>query len=515
MRLAACAGVYVLSLTVDARGQERIWEEFGDAAGDHLGNAVSAAGDVNGDGYPDVIAGEHFHNSGTGRARVYSGLDGSTLFTFDGGSTYENLGYSVAAPGDLNGDGWADVAVGALVAGTTHAGFVKVFSGMDGSVLYSINGQAGDELGFSLDAVSDINGDGVGDLVVGTAGWYALVASGKDGSTIWTLTRSGTNYSFGQSVAGVGDVDQDGVADVIVGDPQFSGVVSSGGGAWVFSGANGSILYTFYGTYYQFLGTSVGTPGDVNADGYSDLIVGAPGDSSVAPDSGLVVVYSGQDGSILYSIVPIANPSDNFALGGAVCEAGDQNRDGFDDFLVGVPGYYDLGCSSVCGAAFLYSGRDGGFLYHFAGTGGDSTYSVFGNALAPVGDVDGDGMVDFTIADPLNDAPGMRDAGSVSLSLGSDLFLDATPKRASAGQSVAFTTAQGIAGNPALMVVVFVNGAPTFIPFDLSLLDATGRRQIQGVVPPGLGSMTLGLKAYTLNGPGKLIDSGVETLTLQ
>jgi hypothetical protein len=135
--------------------------------------------------------------------------------------------------------------------------------------------------------------------------------------------------------------------------------------------------------------------------------------------------------------------------------------------------------------------------------------------LGPVGDIDGDGIVDVTIADPWNDTPTLKDAGSVSLCLGNDLFLDATPKTATAYLTVTFTTAQGVAGSPAAMVIVSVNGAPTFVPFDLSLLDATGRRQIQGVVPPGLGAFTLGLQAFTLNAGGKLIESSVETLTLE
>jgi hypothetical protein len=392
---------------------------------------------------------------------------------------------------------------------------VNVYSGRDGSVLYSINGQAFDTLGFSLDAVSDLNGDGINDLVVGARGKYVLVASGKDGTTIWKLTGSGSPLVFGWSVAHAGDVDGDGLEDVIVGDPDYSSLASSGGAAWVFSGATGAILYTFYGTFYQHFGTSVATPGDVNADGYSDLIVGGPRDLSVSPDSGIAVVFSGKDGSVLYSIVPNAPVTDGWHLGYAVSAAGDQNRDGFADFLIGAPGYYDLGCSGVCGAAFLYSGRDGGFLYRFAGSGGNLSASGFGAVLAAVGDVDGNGLVDVAITDPWNDTPGNRDAGSVSLFLGSDLFLDATPKMASANQTVTLTTAQGAPSNPAAMFLVSINGTQAFTLFDLGALDGTGRRQIQGTVPPGLGSITLGLKAYSLGANGKLIDSGTETITLQ
>jgi hypothetical protein len=514
--------VFSLSVAFESRGQNRVWEEFGDAAGDQLGWVVAGAGDVDGDGYADVIAGEYRHNSITGRARVYSGTSGSSLMTFDGIASGDSFGYSVAGPGDVDGDGTPDVAVGAWLGGGSNSGYVRVFSGLNGAPLYTINGQAYNFLGAAHDRVSDIDGDGIGDLLIGanggtSNGGFVLVASGASGSTIRTLRGTGNTTEFGQVVAHAGDVDGDGIEDMIVGDPLYSGNAIDGGAAWVFSGADGSVLYMLFGTDCQELGTSVGTAGDVNADGYSDLIVGAPYDSTLSPDNGLAVVYSGKDGTVLYSILGDLVPYGTLGwqLGYAVSSAGDQNSDGYADFLVGAPNYWDVG-SLFGGAAFLYSGRDGEFLYHYAGTGaGNLSNSGYGVALGPVGDINGDGVIDVTITDPANDTPTLKDAGSVSVCLGSEIFLDATPKKASAGLTVTFTVAQGVAGGPAAMVLVSVNGAPTFVPFELSLLDPTGRQQIQGVVPAGLGSLTLGLKAYTLNAGGKLIESGAEFLTLE
>ena len=148
----------------------------GDSKGDYFGYSVSGAGDVNGDGTPDLIVGaSNDDNNGndSGSVRVLSGLDGSTLFTFNGDSAGDGFGSSVSGAGDVNGDGRADLIVGA--SGDDNkgddSGSARVLSGLDSSTLFTFNGDsAGDRFGSSVSGLGDLNGDGIGDFVVGGYG---------------------------------------------------------------------------------------------------------------------------------------------------------------------------------------------------------------------------------------------------------------------------------------------------------------------------------------------------------
>ena len=369
----------------------------GDIAGDAFGTSVSGAGDVDGDGRADLIVGSS--NSGIGIARVLSGIDGSTIFTFSGGSDGDRFGSSVSGAGDADGDGRADLIVGADRGPNNLAGSARVFSGNDGSTLFTFSGDDQlDGFGNQVSGAGDVNGDGRADLIVsalfddnnGSESGSARVLSGIDGSTLYTFNGNDAGDRFGRSVSGAGDVNGDGRADLIVGANLDSANGVESGSARVLSGIDGSVLHAVVGDSAgdQF-GVSVSGAGDVNGDGLADLIVGADGDDNNGFSSGSARVFSGSNGSVLFTFNG-ESPFDFF--GGAVSTAGDVNGDGLADLIVG--GRLADNNGSGSGLARVFSGADGSTIYTF---NGDSAGDEFGSSVSGAGDINGDGFADFIV----------------------------------------------------------------------------------------------------------------------
>ena len=312
MRTVFVSCVLVCVFNVMSHGQTVLWQFNGLVAGNDFGSSVAGAGDVNWDGFADIVVGARSAGPGgrtmAGQATVFSGKDGSVLYTFNGLATGDGFGCSVAGAGDVNKDGFSDLIAGAAGAdpgGRTMAGQATVFSGKDGSVLYTFNGLAtGDGFSFSVAGAGDVNKDGFFDIIAGAHGacpggrrnaGQATVFSGKDGSVLYTF--DGVVYCdyLGISVAGTGDLNRDGFPDVVVGACGAApGGRSGAGQAIVFSGKDGRVLYNLNGAAVgDAFGFSVAAAGDVYIDGVPDLVVGAHmADPGGRTDAGQATVIS-------------------------------------------------------------------------------------------------------------------------------------------------------------------------------------------------------------------------------
>ncbi len=365
---------------------------YGDSIRERLGESVAGAGDVNADGYPDLIVGapgDDRRGPYSGTVYVYSGRDGSTLFTRYGIAPHEYFGTAVGGAGDINLDGHADWIVGTPQA-DIGKGRVDVYSGRDGTVLYTFRGVINRGwLGAAVAGAGDLNRDGHPDFIISSHGYYSQLGfvraiSGKDGSILFTVSAIGQNEFFGTSVSSAGDVNQDGYPDVIVGAHQLGR--NHPGYVRVYSGLDGSVLHTFQGTEnHDNFGCSVSGIGDVNNDGHPDLVIGAFGENTNGSIAGSASIYSGLDGSRLLIILG-DKAGDMF--GWAVSGIGDTNGDGHADFAVGIPRFSS---NTEPGEIRVFSGRDGLLIQSIAGV---SRGDRFGFSVACAGDVDKDGRTD-------------------------------------------------------------------------------------------------------------------------
>lgn len=402
-----------------ASAQTAIIQTFdGSSLNEQLGGSVDCAGDVNGDGIPDVIVGarnKFLSNPFTdipGAALVYSGADGSLLYTFYGTQHEGGSGSSVAGAGDINNDGFDDVIVGAPKhdhLGVMDSGRARVYSGLDGSILFSVGGIAvAQQLGASVDGIGDVDGDGFADFAIGESEHAILGAgsgkvriySGASGAVVATLSGDSAGDAFGYSLSAAGDVDGDGVPDLIVGAPYDSNNGTNSGSVTIFSGSTWLSIAAYHGNaMHDIFGTSVSGAGDVDRDGYDDVVVGAPYVSKGAALGGEAQVISGLTGATIYWLT--GSVQEGFA-GTHVSGVGDINGDGFSDIGVGVPGSVSTSHNTVQ----IYSGIDGSVLHTLTG----SADSRFGLSLAGLGDVNGDGFGDLVVGAPGTDLP-VTDAG--------------------------------------------------------------------------------------------------------
>ncbi len=371
---------------------------------------VSAAGDVNGDGIPDFMVGEPGDLSGgllgpipvIGFVEVFSGADGSLLHTLVGDTLGDRFGFSVSEAGDVNNDGFDDILVGIPYDGTngTKAVSVKVFSGLDGSVLFFIPATApGRTSGWSVAGMGDINGDGHDDFAVGepqrssasSSNSRVRVFSGIDGSLI-RVHLSPASILSGSSIANAGDINGDGTNDLIVGQPKFNPTNFGGRGrAQVFSGANGSLIHTVPGTSANSrAGKSVDGIGDINGDGFGDFIINEVGAPTPDPSAfGIVRIFSGQDKSVIHTFV---NQIQVLEFGSRVAGLGDADGDGIDDFCITQSGLSIIGAPLRLPVVKVFSGANRSLVAELPG---ELTTQI--QSVDNIGDINGDGKSDTVV----------------------------------------------------------------------------------------------------------------------
>ncbi len=436
-----------------------------------LGTSVAGAGDVNGDGYADVIIGAPLYDNGQtdeGAALVFlgsssgvaSGNPSTASATLEANVANSRLGTSVACAGDLNGDGYADVIVGAsrYIRTVSNEGAALVFLGSPSGIasgnpntaaVFLYSGQSNAQFGFSVAGAGDVNGDGYSDILVGSyqydhpevdegAAFIYLgspkgVASGNP-STAATLESNQDSANLGLSVASAGDVNGDGYADVIVGAPYYDNGQTDEGAAFVFLGSANGIANADPSTASAILesdqanaimGWSVASAGDVNGDGYADVIVGAPGYANGQTNEGGALIFLGSSGGVASgnpttAAAVLESDQVNAFMGWSVAGVGDVNGDGYGDVIVGAP-FYSNGEVNE-GAAFIFHGSSTGIPSGNASSANtmiesNQASARLGYSVAGAGDINGDGFSDVIVGAPYYDDPEV-DEGAAFVYLG-------------------------------------------------------------------------------------------------
>ncbi|MFT4541168.1 MAG: hypothetical protein ACI841_004418 [Planctomycetota bacterium] len=452
------------------------WSFEANIAEARLGTSVARAGDVNGDGYDDLIIGAPmisfgqnsegavfvFHGSATGPRNLPDSFS-------EGNQAFSMYGLSVSGAGDTNADGYDDVLIGAPFydGGQLDEGRASLFlgssTGLGTSAAWTAEANfPGALVGHSVTGVGDVNGDGYADVGFGAPNWsspqvnegiaavYLGGPNGPDSVPTWSVESNATNATFGYSIATAGDVNGDGYADVLVGAPQFPRATAGEGFFRLYLGSSAGLspaheFEMFSDQVDSSFGCSVASAGDVNGDGFGDVLVGARLFDDGQIDEGKVFLFFGRSRGLAASAsLTLAIDQEGAAFGTSVNGAGDVNGDGFSDVIIGAPDF-DGGQNDE-GRAFVFHGSPSGMspVPDWIGEA-NQELAGFGGAVDGAGDVNGDGYADVIISAPSYDS-GHVNEGKTFVYHGSSTGLLSTPEWTAEGDQLEAEFGSCVAG---------------------------------------------------------------------
>ncbi len=407
----------LLAVAGEANAQYSSRSFAGPQQGAGVGFNVRQIGDVNGDGFGDVLTSAPNYDgpgaSDGGIAIVISGATTLALHSYTGTLPSENFGLSIAEAGDVNGDGRADF----MVSSQAHdpvTGALSVVTVYSGATFLPLRFYPGNATTWytagvkpqSLAPAGDVDADGFVDGVIGaylggpiSGTQYGSVhlVSGATGAVVHTWYGPQLADYFGAALSGAGDVDGDGKDDFVVGAERDFTFGSFAGSARVFRGIApySQVIALGASVPSEFFGEAVTSLGDITGDGRSDLVVGA---------FGVVRILSGATGGLISAKTGLWSSG----WGSQISAAGDHDGDGKTDLLVGASTANQVG--SLSGVVHLYSGASGALLRTFQGA---AAGAQFGSSIDGGGDTNNDGSPDIVVG--AQGAPSGQYFGAVHL----------------------------------------------------------------------------------------------------
>jgi hypothetical protein len=378
-----------------------------------FGYSISTAGDVDNDGFDDFIMSEpEVGTDSRGKVFIYKGgavPDNTEDATYVGEVTGNKFGTDVSVVGDINGDGNDDFIVSSWGSNLTPYVYVYLDSENPTEAVRLTDGEELNGFGKDISGVGDVNNDGYDDFIVGakhakggafnrSIGKAYLYLGGDDinNLTIVELEGEKDGDNFGCSVSGAGDVNNDGYDDFIVGAYGFDGRSTNSGKAYLYLGGgdvNNLNIVAFEGKdRYDNLGTSVSGAGDVNGDGYEDIIIGFKKGSN--NNKGEAYVFYG--GETVDAVPGITFSGTDSSYSMKVSSAGDVNGDGYDDVMIGVIGVDN----SYKGRVYIYYGGETPDNTVDVTIEGVHDNGFTGYSQSALGDINGDGYDDIAVGTP-------------------------------------------------------------------------------------------------------------------